>query len=67
MAWLDIGFSLFEGRLDCIQKNIVLTQLLPEVLFLLLEFISLLHVVHEFLHIHLKRESIISVQSSEEI
>ena len=47
--------------------NTVLEQLLSEILFFLLELISLLHVVHEFLHVHLKGKSTISVKSSEEI
>ena len=33
----------------------------------MLEVISLLKVIHEFLHVHFKRQSPISVESSEEI
>ena len=40
---------------------------MSEILFLLLEVVSLLHVVHEFLHVHIKRKSAISVESSEEV
>ena len=81
MARLNIRLSLYKGRLNCFQKSVVLDlviemllngvgfflQILFEILFLLLEVISLFHTVHEFLHVHLKRESSISIESFEEI
>jgi hypothetical protein len=75
-------FSLLEGRFERIEKSIVLRlfdellllrvgdplfKLLPQIVSLLLKKISLLHVDHQFLDIHSKREPIVSVESIEKI
>ena len=45
----------------------LLLKLLPQIVSLLLELISLLHGDHQFLDIHFKRKSIVSVEHIEEI
>jgi hypothetical protein len=75
-------FSLLESRFNGIKKCITfclvnhlfllkvggpLFNLLPQIVSLLLEKISLLHVDHQFLDIHFEGKPIVSVKRIEEI